>query len=342
MKRILLLMIFVFCLMSLSVAEDFLNYTGNHALSMPKVGDYVVYRNTVEEQEKIYTIICIEEWTYYVKVNNLETGQIGEFNIMMTLKDGELQIGNLVLVSGDLGSSDMKHAQIDFINIFTNRSIQDVSLFPNTIVVEQPVQGFKYSFINTYKYWVPVFNFYGRNIIQDPTKGLKLIRFGTLSQVNRDEVLAFTGLDASEDTSPSFKLERKRSKAVTFDGMGIPLDENWTTAEDNMAIFNLGETTYAYIQILSFAKEELDIDAHVYFTQTMMNTTEYIPPVTVETGSFKAFPYVKYVEYDKAAKQKSQIIIMYFDRGEGISVLIFSASKNFYDENKAYFNDILF
>jgi hypothetical protein len=322
---------------------DILNFNDSNVLTASEFGDYAVYENKFGNNNRIVTIVYLGDQHYFCKSFNKDNNEINEFDLVMAYKNESLEIEKFGIKTGNIKNIDLQNTQIDFMNIFDFRRIQDVELFPETILAEDPWPEFGYTLVHDFRYWVPLLNLYNRYEQDDESSYFKLIRFGKLSDTNQEKILNFTGIDTGIDNSPSILINEKDETSIVFDGLEISLDENWTiNSQNNMAVFEVDNERYSYFHIQTFSKEQIPLNESELFTWDLMNSTGYILPNTVEISQINNIPTLKYIVLDEETLKKTITIMMIFDRGDSTSIVSFGSYLSFYNDNADYFNKILY
>lgn len=323
--------------------RNLLNVENSEYLSLPQMGEYAIYKSSYADAELIMTIIHTGPRRYLIQTFNKNNYKISKFHVVVKRNKGMYEIEGVSIEQGDLSGTDIKLAQTDFMMILNDRSQLDVTQFPDDLTQVNRIVMIDTTFSSTYKYWIPITNLYSRTDEGNRANRIELLRFGQMSNEQESEILNFRGINVDFDNSPSFKVAQKRSEPQIMDGIKIPLDRNWTRQENaNNAVFESNGDEFAFVSIKTFKKENLPEKAEQFFGAYLNQNSAFVLPDSVSISSFKGAPLLGYTVLDIDQMKKNIFYIMMFDRGEFTSIMTFGASRNFYVENREYFDRILF
>ncbi len=323
--------------------NELLNFDNSDVLTMPQVGDYVIYKSNFGNNEMIITIISMGNRDFFFKTFDKNNYEVNEFKATLILDGGEYELGDIALKSGDSNSEDLKLAILESVSMFNVRKNINTSEFPKAINASIDWEAVDDTVQYNFRPWIPIVNMYNRTYSDNRVNGLKLIRFGRLQKNREADILNFTGLDTSFDNSPTSVIKELPMNPTAFDGMNIPLDLNWTSAEKaNTSEILVDDQRYAYINIQTVPTENIDESSYLFLNKLILNNRKYILPESVDFLDFKGTPSLKYVIFDEGTLKKSIAIVMLYNRGEYTSILSFTSYLKFYSDNRGYFNKVLF
>lgn len=323
--------------------NELLDLEHSDLLTIPQVGDYVIYKSNFGTNEMLLTIISLGNHEFFFKTFNMHNYEINKFKATLIWDGGEYRFSDFILNSGDSSSEQLKLALMESLSMFNARKDINTSEFPEAINTSVDWEKVDVTVHYNFRAWVPIVNMYNRTYKENQRNVLQLIRFGRLAKDREDSVLDFTGLDTSFDNSPTSEIKELPMNPTAFDGMNIPLDLNWTGAQkENTSEVLVDNQTYAKINIQTVPTENIDENSYLFLNKLILNNRKYILPESVDFFDFKGTPSLIYAIIDEETLKKSIVIIMLYDRGEYTSILSFSSYLNFYSDNKTYFNKILF
>lgn len=353
MNRTLLSILFIMTMiiipLSILSAQDkdfyneLLDWENSPVLTMPQAGDYVIYKSSFGNNEIIITIISLGNREFYFKTFNKHNYDVNEIKATLISDGGEYKFSELILKSGDSNSEDLKLAIMESLSMFNTRKDINTSTFPHDINTSVDWDTIDVTVQYNFRPWVPIVNMYKRTYSENRGNMLQLIRFGRLVKGREGDVLNFTGLDSSFDNSPTSVIKELPMNPTAFDSMNIPLDLNWSSAENvNTSEILVDDERYAYINVQTVPSENIDERSYLFLNKLILNNRKYILPESVDFFDFKGTPSLKYAIYDEETLNKSIVIVMLYDRGEYTSILSFTSYLKFYSDNKVYFDKILF
>lgn len=291
----------------------------------------------------VMTILSLGNREYFFKTFNMSNYEINEFKATLLYEEGEYIFNDLSIKSGNANSEDMKLALLESLAMFNARKDIDTSLFPNDINSSVYWETVDVTVQYNFRPWIPIANMYNRSYSENQGNALKLIRFGRMTKDNEDDILGFTGLDSSFNHSPTAQLKELPMNPTAFDGVNIPLDLNWKNAVTEITSeILIDDQRYSLINLQTIESENVDENSYRFLNKLMLNNKKFILPESVEFFEYKGTLSLKYVIYNEDTPNKSIAIIMLYNRGDYTSILSFSSYLNFYNDNRGYFNKILF
>jgi len=304
-------------------------------------GDFVIYHNKFGGNNRIVIMIYLEEDHYYLKSIGLDYEEVNTFHINIT-PDTE-EVTDMGIIEGDIANQDLKNTQIDLMNFMMKRfEEKDNPFFPN-LLVEDPWPGFGYTLIYDFRFWIPILNIYERYEEENRESTFKVIRFGNLDHYEQDYILNYDQREPDILTGPLYKFPQAEPNDVVFDGLMLKLDQNWEVLPDqNIALLSVNDERYSYFNINTLAKEQVGLSAYQIFSWELKNSKGYIRPESIEIFQFQGIPTLEYTIIDETTKLETKSIMLIFDRGEHISIVSFGAYLSVYEENKEYFDLIIY
>jgi len=323
--------------------NDLLKLDDSEVLSSPSPGDYIIYESSFAETELIVTVLYLGNREFFFKTFNKENYGINEFKAQIINNNGRYEIGSLNIKSGNLSNTDLQLTQLDFLKMLNARTRINTADFPKIVRSSEKWEDIGTTFQYEFRFWVPIANLFHRFDVNNRQNTFKLIRFGRIGADQEDSILNFTGLDTAFDNSPTTILRKTEKMTASFDGISIPLDENWVPIEESKtAILNFDNERYSYINIQTVSNDKMPPNAYQFLNWHILNSKAFIIPESVEIYDFKGIPTLKFVVYDEKSLKKTVSVIMLYNRGDFTSILTFGSYLNFYTDNKAYFDKILF
>lgn len=353
-KKIVLSLLFVLLFSALYSQEDsqeeavsyyknLLMFDQSDYIIPSQPGEYVVFEDNFAGNSVVLTVMHLGNRRYIMQTFNKRTYETNKLIILMAYKNGKFEIEGISVLEGDFGSTDLQFGQSEMLKILKGRSEISVTAFPGDIKSSERWEEIGSTFSSTYKFWVPLFNLYSRNDNNNLGNRLRLLKFGIAKDGEKQKVFDFKGLDTSFDNSPTYEISDRNDAGVMFDGIKINLDENWSLIENSKTVvLNQNGERYSYITVNTVPRSDFPKEPQQFFSWYLSNSGAYVLPESVEISSTGSAPTLSFTVFDEAKLKKNKTILMIFDRGEHVSMLTFGAYENFYDQNKAYFDEILF
>lgn len=306
-------------------------------------GEFVVYEDNFAGNRIVLTVFHLGNRRYVIQTFNKRTYEVNKLLMLLSYSNGEFNIEGVSLETGDINSNDLQFGQSELLKMLNGRSKVSVGDFPREVNETERWEEINSTFTSTYKYWVPLFNLYNRKDDNNLGNRLRLIKFGTAKNGEYQKVFDFKGLDTTMDNSPSYAIPPKGDAGVMFDGLKISLDENWSLIENSKTVvLNKNNERYSYITVSTVSKTDFPSGPQQFFSWYLNNSGAYVLPDSVEISNAGSAPTLTFTVFDEVKLTKNKTILMVFDRGEHVTMLTFGAYENFYDQNKAYFDEILF
>lgn len=319
------------------------NFSGSEYIAPSMPGDYVVYEDRFANNNLLLTIVHAGERRYILQTFNRTNYKVSRFLLMLEVNEGKISIEGISMIAGESDSTDVQLAQSDFLRMLNTRASIDVSGFPGDIKKTEMWKEIDSSFTSTFEFWIPVANLYTRMDRTDIGNYLRLVRFGHLDSTDKNGIFDFKGVNTSFDNSPSFSITAGSDIPVTIDGLTLKIDSNWSKVEDSKTlVLQKNGQRYASINIRTVKKEEIIDKGDLFFSWYLNNSGAYVLPESVEMTEVNGFPTLKLTVFNESTLEKSNLVLMFFQRGDYTSILTFSAFQHFYRENQSYFDKILY
>lgn len=299
-------------------------------------GSYAIYRDT-RFGESAYIGLCALGGNQlalrlYIPASKTELLVSHTFyTVQNGANDIDIEPGTINVIVGDFNANDATRHFLPLIYDWMDAWLDSRSRFAelSDYVYERDGQ---YSF----QYWIPILQMKSKDTITLVTAGI--------AKTAQDP--AFFGYKGEVQTvfGPRVQIKAGVGRTVMVDGLSVPLDTNWTLSADGSYRIASSTKEDAVFSVKTLDMEGFENkDIFDLIKQFILYSGSTLVPDGLRIFVFNEFPCLYFKTMDSATGSVMVQYRMCIPRSQSsLSVITLRAFESVYDENKEFFDAILF
>lgn len=299
-------------------------------------GSYAIYRDT-RFGDPAYIGLCALggnqlAFRLYIPASKTELLVSHTFyTVRNSANEIDIEPGTINVILGDFNTNDATRHFLPLIYDWMDAWLDSRSQFAELSDYMYERDG-QYSF----QYWIPILQMKNNDTITLVTAGI--------AKTAQDS--AFFGYKGEVQTAsgPRVQIKAGTPRTVTVDGLSVPLDTNWILSADGS--YRIASTTK---EDAVFTVKSLDMegfgnkDIFDLIKQFVLNSGSTLVPDGLRIFVFNEFPCLYYKTMDSATGRVMVQYRVFVPRSQStLSVITLRAFESVYDDNREFFDAILF